>query len=78
MSVWYAFGCGHLAVSTLHQPTLPSLLESDFSPLWRLSLLKPTWWSAEKGTFGGVFIGLIAAFKFPWLRAGIIRGKKER
>ena len=74
ISVWYSFGCGHLAANFL--PTLsPGQIADTFGPLWRLPLSKPAWWGANKGTFAGIAIGLIAAFRFPTLRAFIIRGK---
>ncbi len=75
MSVWYSFGCGHLAAG--HLTTLmPYHFADAFDPLWRIPLNKPAWWSADKGTFIGIVVGLIAAFKFPSLRAIITKGKE--
>lgn len=74
-SVWYAYLCGHITIS--HLPSIDlHTLDSDFSPLWRLSFLKPSWWSAEKGTFAGIVLGLIAIFKIPSLNKMISFGKK--
>lgn len=74
-SVWYAYGCGHLAVSQLPSIELHTL-DSDFSSLWRLPFSRPSWWSAEKGTFAGILLGLLAVFKTPSLRKVITKGKK--
>jgi hypothetical protein len=74
-SVWYAFGCGNLAAS--HLPSIESHPFNDaFSPLWRLPFLKPTWWSADKGTFAGIALGLIASFWFPNLKNHLTKGKQ--
>ena len=60
-SVWYAYLGGHLASS--HLPTLKASTASiDFSPLWRLPLPRPSWWTADKGALLGVIIGCIGAF----------------
>jgi Sodium:dicarboxylate symporter family len=75
LSVWYSFGCGHLAADYL-QTIEPHHLADTFNPLWRIPLAKPIWWAADKGTFAGIAIGLIAAFKFPFLRIVISRGKE--
>lgn len=75
MSVWYSYGCGHLVASYL-QNIAPYDLVDTFSPLWRFSFIKPMWWSAEKGTFLGILVGLIAAFKFPFLRRVLQQGKE--
>lgn len=75
LSVWYSYGCGHLVASHL-QSIAAYQVEDAFSPLWRLSLVKPIWWSAEKGTFVGIILGLIAAFKFSLLHSFLERGKE--
>lgn len=75
LSVWYSYGCGWIAAS--HLPaTLPEELHDVFSPLWRISSLKPSWWSADKGTFAGIALGLIAVVRFPLLRAFLVKGKE--
>ncbi|MFA5250875.1 MAG: cation:dicarboxylase symporter family transporter [Parachlamydiales bacterium] len=75
-SVWYAYSCGQLTTNTL--PELKASAISDtFSSLWRLSILKPLWWSADKGTFAGIACGLLAAFNFPKLKAFIALGKSR-
>lgn len=74
MSVWYSFGCGHLVAS--HLQSVASYHVADaFSPLWRISFIKPIWWSAEKGTIAGIVLGLVATFKFPFLRGFLTKGK---
>lgn len=74
MSVWYAFGWGHFAAG--HLKTLSSQqLSGAFDPLWRLFPLKPAWWAADKGTFVGLAMGLVAVFKFPKLQLFITQGK---
>jgi hypothetical protein len=75
MSVWYSFGCGHLAAGHL-KPFLPYQFADAFDPLWRIPFSKPVWWAADKGTFFGIIVGLIAAFKFPQLRFFITKGKE--
>ena len=76
LSVWYAYGCGHLAAH--HLPAIESHPLSDsFSPLWSLTLFKPDWWSADKGTFAGIVFGLIATFNFPFLKRVITKGKRN-
>jgi len=73
-SVWYSFGIGHLTAS--HLPIIELHHDVDaFDPLWRISLIKPSWWSAGKGTFIGIVLGLVAAFKFPVLRGFLTKGK---
>ncbi len=62
-SVWYAFATAHLAAHSLPSLELPSFHDS-FSPLWRLELNKPGWWSADKGTIAGIVIGFFGAM-FP-------------
>ncbi|MBI5273198.1 MAG: cation:dicarboxylase symporter family transporter [Chlamydiia bacterium] len=76
LSVWYAYGCGHLA--TISLPSLASCHFVDtFNPLWRFSLVKPAWWSADKGTFVGVILGLMAVFRWPFLRTVLASGKQR-
>jgi hypothetical protein len=74
MGVWYSFGCAHLAAGHL-QPIAIHDVADAFDPLWRMPLSKPTWWSADKGTFIGIVTGLIAAFKFSRLRFVIVEAK---
>lgn len=74
MSVWYSFGCGHFAAGYLRSLE-PQQFSDSFDPLWRLPLLKPVWWGADKGTFAGLLMGLLAVFKFPRLQSIITRGK---
>lgn len=73
-SVWYSYGCAHLAASYLPAIEARSL-EDVFSPLWRFPWIKPTWWSADKGTFAGIALGLLSSSKLPGLRAIISKGK---
>jgi len=75
LCVWYSFGCGHLAASYLPEMSSGQINDA-FSPLWRLGVSKPLWWSADKGTFAGIFLGVVAAFRFPWLRERLSQGKK--
>jgi Na+/H+-dicarboxylate symporter len=74
-SVWYSYGCGHIAASHL-QTIAPYQLIDTFSPLWRLSLAKPIWWAADKGSLAGIALGLLAAFKFPHLKLMLTKGKE--
>lgn len=74
-SVWYAYGCGHIAAAYL-PPIEPQAFSDTFSPLWRLFGSKPGWWSADKGTIAGILFGLMGAFKFPWLKNTLTKGKE--
>ncbi len=71
-SVWYAYGCAHLAKGSIPIFQTESLV-NPLEPLFRLPLLKPSWWSADKGTMLGIVLGLAATF-FP-LKSVITRGK---
>lgn len=74
-SVWYAYGCGHLAISHIHS-IKPEVFNDTFSPLWRLPFIKPSWWTADKGTILGILLGLISAFTSSPLKNILIRGKQ--
>jgi Na+/H+-dicarboxylate symporter len=58
--VWYAYLTGNLASHHI-SPFVISNFENAFEPLWRIRLIKPSWWSADKGAFCGLFFGCIAA-----------------
>lgn len=74
-TVWYAYGSGCLAIH--NQPVLESTTISDgLCSLLSLSKLKPTWWSADKGTFVGIAIGLLASFKPSFLKNFLLQGKQ--
>jgi hypothetical protein len=76
-SVWYAYGAGHIAVDYLPPISLPVSSE-DFNALWRLPFSKPVWWSADKGTLLGLFLGFLGIFtKNTVLRQVIDRGKEK-
>jgi hypothetical protein len=75
-SVWYAFSSAYVAVDYIPSCD-PITLQSDFSPLWRLSLVKPTWWSAEKGSIFGLILGWIAAFHRQSLLRNFIQQGKD-
>ncbi len=74
-SVWYAYGTAALVAD--HLPLIKvAALENRFEPLWRLSLVRPSWWSAEKGAFAGLVLGCISAFaKGPLLKQFLGQGK---
>lgn len=74
-SIWYTYGWGHVIGSHIHAMEASQAVDT-FSPLWRLPFTKPVWWSADKGTFAGIILGLLAAFKFPQLQIFLQRGKK--
>lgn len=75
-SVWYAFGAGHIAADFLPQVTLPAI-NSEFNALWRLPMIKPVWWSADKGTFLGLILGcIISLSKKAYLKHVVDRGKE--
>lgn len=72
-SVWYAYAGGHVAVDYVSVLKLPSGTD-DFTALWRIPFLRPSWWSADKGTMAGVFIGFLAALT----KNGILKHKIEQ
>ena len=55
-SVWYAFAGGYIAADYLPAIKLPAM-SIEFSTLWRLPLIKPAWWSVNKGTLLGLLLG---------------------
>ena len=74
LCVWYTFGCGHLAIHSLSTMSGGEIVD-NFTPLWRFAFSKPAWWTADKGSFVGLAVGLIAAFAFPKLRIFLTQGK---
>jgi Na+/H+-dicarboxylate symporter len=60
LSVWYAMGSGFL-VSTQFSGFEIIKLDSEFSVLWRLPFVKPSWWGADKGSFAGLLLGCYIA-----------------
>lgn len=52
------------------------ILSETFSALWRLPFARPSWWSADKGTFIGILIGLIAASRSSPIKLFVARGKR--
>ncbi len=74
-SVWYAFGCGHLAAGYLPFVEKEALSDS-FEALLRIPFTRPAWWSASKGTFAGIALGFAAAFKLPFCKTFLTRGKR--
>ncbi len=75
MSVWYTYGCGQLIGGGFHAIEAHPVVDA-FSPLWRMPITKPIWWSADKGTFVGVVIGLLSVFAFPRLRKRLEDAKR--
>ena len=73
-SVWYAYGCGHLTLFYL-DPIKPQIGADLFSPLFKLPFTRPVFWTADKGTFLGIFLGLLAGFTSPQLRQFLTKGK---
>ena len=77
LSVWYAYAGGHLATDFLQAFTLPAAT-SDFSVLWRLPLIKPEWWSANKGTLIGLALGCVCIVSKKAVIKQTIEGWKDR
>ncbi len=74
-SVWYAYLCGFFVTINL-EAMKPSTLLDSFSPLWRAPVIKPVWWSADKGAFVGILLGLCCIFfSFPH-KNFFLRGKR--
>lgn len=76
-SVWYAYFSAKVATGLI--PTLEaSTLDTVFEPLWRLGILRPSWWSAEKGALVGLILGCVSAFgQYPLLQSILTRGKNS-
>lgn len=76
LSVIYAYGGGIIASSSLHI-TLTQATDSVLTPLWRIPLVRPLFWSADKGSCIGVLAGLMAAlFPLFYLKQAIVKGKQ--
>lgn len=58
--VWYAFSSANLVSQHVDSFTVPGF-DSTFLPLWKLPLVRPAWWGADKGAFCGLILGCIAA-----------------
>ncbi|MCE2951311.1 MAG: cation:dicarboxylate symporter family transporter [Alphaproteobacteria bacterium] len=61
LSVWYAYGSatlsGHIIPLAMIAPKA-----APFDALWSLPFSRPSWWSADKGVFVGMALGLLSAF----------------
>ncbi|MBS0624859.1 MAG: dicarboxylate/amino acid:cation symporter [Verrucomicrobia bacterium] len=75
LSVWYSYGCGQMAAHSLGTFSSGQIVD-NFAPLWRLGWERPAWWSAEKGTFAGIGLGLIGAFGARGVGQAVRRGKE--
>lgn len=75
LSVWYSYAAGHIAIHSVIS-IAPERLTDAFAPLWRLPMVRPTWWSADKGSLVGVLLGLAAVFGAASLKEWIRRGKE--
>lgn len=74
-SVWYAFLTANMVSSALPAIQMPSI-DQSFEALWRLPLVKPSFWSADKGAIMGLCLGCISAFSSnQTLKMVIERGK---
>lgn len=60
-SVWYAYFTANLVSDTV-QSFGTEIFTAQFSALWQLPLVKPTWWSSDKGALCGMIFGCISAF----------------
>jgi len=60
-SVWYAIGAGHMVSSKFIGFEIIKL-QSDFSPIWRLSVTQPLWWGVKNGSMLGVLVGCYIAY----------------
>ena len=69
VSIWYSYGCAHFV------PTTSFEIQSNtnqFEPYFKLYI--PSFWSADKGTIVGLFLGLSSSF-FN-IKNGIKKGKE--
>jgi Na+/H+-dicarboxylate symporter len=77
ISVWYAFFGGYVAVDYMPPIEILSGQQEGFNAFWRLPLMRPAWWSADKGALLGLFLGSFAAIsKKAVFKLGIDRGKE--
>lgn len=60
-SVWYAYFAANLVSDTM-QTFGTKIFSAQFNALWQLPMVKPSWWSSDKGALVGVVLGCIAAF----------------
>lgn len=60
-SVWYAYFAANLVSDTM-QSFSTKIFSAQFSALWQLPLVKPSWWSSDKGALCGVVLGCVSAF----------------
>lgn len=75
-SIWYAYAGGYITADYLPIIKLPTI-NTEFSALWRLPFTKPEWWSADKGTLFGLFLGFLSTItKKPLLKLAIDQGKE--
>jgi Na+/H+-dicarboxylate symporter len=77
LSIWYGFFVAK--GSSMLFPTSFSAQEwgGSFDVLWRLPVTMPGWWSASKGVFVGILLGLIVAFwRSSFLKVFIAKGKQ--
>ena len=68
MGVWYASAFGYLTITPVSEV---KAVTEGFTPLWDISFARPSWWSASRGVFMGVILGLM-----PWFRGAILLGKQ--
>lgn len=67
-AVWFSLGGGHVAADFLPPIQMP-ILNIEFDPLWRLPFVRPSFWSADKGSLLGLALGSIAVIgKFSRLK----------
>ncbi len=60
--VWYSFFTANLIADIV--PPLQSLtLQTEFNPLWHFPLIRPEWWSSDKGVLFGLIIGCTISFQ---------------
>lgn len=62
-SVWYSYLVAWFSVDFIGVfLNAPEQAQSSLDALWRLPFARPSWWSADKGVFLGVVLGIFAAF----------------
>lgn len=78
LSVNYAWGLGAILEDTFRSTFSHAAMEEpkSLSPFFNLSGLRPSFWAASKGTYLGLFIGLLLAFiEIPKLQRLLEKGK---
>jgi Na+/H+-dicarboxylate symporter len=74
-AVWYSYSAAFLLTPFLEQVKQSAIAPANLEPLWRLHWAKPSWWSADKGSFVGLMLGCLSAW---WGRGSALASFLDR